>query len=122
MNMPGFSVLLARHPNLQDYLEHDKFMLGYALGSEQGGIFSVFLLNSPWRDYCLQATASEAIPSGGVIVVTHEEPWKLQGVWQAYYWDYSLEMDKKTAKLASLAVEISLKSPPRPQRSRIYAY
>ncbi len=116
MNLQPFSKLLARHPQLKDYLEQDNFLVGYSAGGQRGQVLSVFLLNSPWREYCLDAEAVEVVPSGGVLVVSLDDPWRLQGSWQAYHWDSSFtpisrpSNGSQSPALTHLAASISLES------------
>jgi hypothetical protein len=116
MNLQPFSKLLARHPQLKDYIEQDNFLVGYSGGGQRGQNLPVFLLNSPWREYCLEAKATEVIPSGGVLVVSLDDPWRVNGSWQAYCWDASFVPISRSAhgsqspNLTHLATSISLKS------------
>lgn len=116
MNLQPFSKLLARHPQLKNHLEQDNFLVGYSTGGQRGELLSVFLLNSPWREYCLQAKALEVVPSGGVLVVSLDNPWQLHGIWQGYYLDVPFVPSSRpstgfpSSQLTPLATAISLKS------------
>ncbi|MGK7930203.1 MAG: hypothetical protein AB4041_02060 [Microcystaceae cyanobacterium] len=116
MKMQPFSKLLARHPQLKYNLEQENFLIGYSAGGQRGQLLSVFLLNSPWREYCLEAKALEVIPSGGVLIISDDEPWELQGSWQAYYWDAPFvptprsSLHRQLPTLTHLATEISIES------------
>ncbi|MGK7944904.1 MAG: hypothetical protein AB4058_10595 [Microcystaceae cyanobacterium] len=116
MKLQPFSKLLARHPHLKYDLEQENFLIGYSTGGQRGQLLSVFLLNSPWREYCLEAKALEVIPSGGVLVVSNDEPWQLQGIWQAYYWDAPFVPTPRSSShlqspmLTNMATTISIKS------------
>ncbi len=116
MKLQPFSKLLARHPQLKYNLEQENFLIGYSAGGQRGQLLSVFLLNSPWREYCLEAKASEVIPGGGVLVVCDDEPWELQGTWQAYCWDAPFvpiprsAHHRQSSNLTHLATAISIES------------
>lgn len=116
MKLQPFSKLLARHPQLKTALENSNFLIGYSAGCQRGQRLSVFLLNSPWREYCLEAKAVEVIPSGGVLVISDDDPWQLNGSWQAYYWDAPFVPNPRSSPylppstLTHLATTISIKS------------
>lgn len=112
MNFQLLSSLLSRHPKLHSSVEKGYILTGYTVGGQRGEQIDVFLLSSPWRDYCLTATAHEVIPQGAVLVVSQDEPWCLQGNWQAYQWNDSqlLPQDVSHASLVHLATQIALEA------------
>lgn len=77
-------LLLEKHPQLRPMIKENRFLTGYTNGSGDGKLVPVFLLRSPWAQFCLQATACESLTPGGVLVVTDDPQWSLESNWKAY--------------------------------------
>ncbi len=76
--------LLEQYPQLRPFIEEGRFLTGYTNGSANGKQVSVFLLRSPWTQFCIQATACDSLISGAVLVVTDDPQWSLESNWKAY--------------------------------------
>ncbi len=81
----GIFMLLEKYPQLQPTIKQGRFLLGYTDGSSDGQQIPVFLLRSPWTQFCIWATTDElAIPAGGVLVITDDPHWSIESEWKAY--------------------------------------
>ncbi|MEM8781160.1 MAG: hypothetical protein AAGF26_20370 [Cyanobacteria bacterium P01_G01_bin.49] len=58
--------------------------LGYTDGRIDGQQVPVFLLRSPWTQFCIWAATSDLIVPGGVLVTTDDSQWSLESHWKAY--------------------------------------
>lgn len=76
--------LLEQYPQLGPFIEEGRFLMGYTNGSANGKQVPVFLLRSPWTQFCIQATACDSLISGAVLVVTDDSQWSLESNWKAY--------------------------------------
>ncbi|WP_013324506.1 hypothetical protein [Gloeothece verrucosa] len=88
----SLSKLLEKYPNLKTPIEQGRFLTGYTQGSYSGNQVNVFLVRSPWTQFCLPATAIGSLPPGAVLLITEEAHASPQGLWKAY----SLETDNKS--------------------------
>lgn len=120
-------MLLEKHPQLRPMIEEGRFLLGYTDGRIEGQQMPVFLLRSPWTQFCIWATANDVIPPGGVLVITDDPQWSLESDWKAYSLvnpqtnnkpnknltrkGYSRRQNKETSRssIATLAAEIATK-------------
>ena len=80
----GIFMLLEKYPQLRPIIEQGRFLLGYTDGRSDGQQVPVFLLRSPWTQFCIWATASDLIVPGGVLVITDDPQWSLESPWRAY--------------------------------------
>ncbi|MEA5535773.1 hypothetical protein [Crocosphaera sp. XPORK-15E] len=81
----GIFMLLEKYPHLRPIIEQSRFLLGYTDGRADGKQVPVFLLRSPWTQFCIWATANDLlIPAGGVLVLTDDPQWSLESHWKAY--------------------------------------
>ncbi|MEA5509857.1 hypothetical protein VB715_08785 [Crocosphaera sp. UHCC 0190] len=81
----GIFMLLEKYPHLRPIIEQGRFLLGYTDGRADAKQVPVFLLRSPWTQFCIWATASDLlIPAGGVLVLTDDPQWSLESHWKAY--------------------------------------
>ncbi|ACK69440.1 hypothetical protein PCC7424_0986 [Gloeothece citriformis PCC 7424] len=87
----SFLKLLEKHPHLKTFLEQGRFLTGYTQGTYGGTQVKVFLVRSPWTQFCLQATAVGVLPAGAVLLITEEMEATPQSLWKAY----SLESENK---------------------------
>lgn len=90
----SLSKLLERHPHLKRPIEQGRFLTGYTQGGHSGNQIHVFLIRSPWTQFCLDATAIGILPAGAVLLITEEAKFTPQSLWKAY----TLESDNKSAK------------------------
>lgn len=88
----SFLKLLEKHPNLKAPIEEGRFLTGYTQGSYSGNHVNVFLVRSPWTQFCLPAVAIGSLPPGAVLLITEEAHASPQGLWKAY----SLEPENKS--------------------------
>ncbi len=81
----GIFMLLEKYPQLRPTIKQGRYLLGYTDGSGDDQQIPVFLLRSPWTQFCIWATTDEvAIPAGGVLVVTDDPEWSVESHWKAY--------------------------------------
>ncbi|MGP0127979.1 MAG: hypothetical protein ACTMUB_01545 [cyanobacterium endosymbiont of Rhopalodia musculus] len=76
--------LLEQYPQLGPFIEEGRFLIGYTNGSANGKQVPVFLLRSPWTQFCIQAMACDSLISGAVLVVTDDSQWSHESNWKAY--------------------------------------
>lgn len=121
-----FTQLLKKYPELKSPLEKGFFLTGYTSGSPPGEKVTVFLVRSPWTQFCLQATAMGLLPPGAVLLVTDKIESGLNDPWKAYSLEPEMllannQRDRELSKthrnhgrssshLASLAAEIALEN------------
>ncbi len=81
----GIFMLLEKYPQLRPMIKQGRYLLGYTDGSCNGKQIQVFLLRSPWTQFCIWAAMDElAIPAGGVLLITDDPEWSLESNWKAY--------------------------------------
>ena len=81
----GIFMLLEKYPQLRPTIKQGRYLLGYTDGSGDDQNIPVFLLRSPWTQFCIWATTDEvAIPAGGVLVITDDPDWSIESHWKAY--------------------------------------
>ncbi|MDJ0661391.1 MAG: hypothetical protein QNJ42_18155 [Crocosphaera sp.] len=81
----GIFMLLEKYPQLRPMIKQGRYLLGYTDGSCDGKQIQVFLLRSPWTQFCIWAAMDEvAIPAGGVLLITDDPEWSLESDWKAY--------------------------------------
>ena len=81
----GIFMLLEKYPQLRPKIKQGRYLLGYTDGSGNDEEIPVFLLRSPWTQFCIWATTDEvAIPAGGVLVITDDPEWSVESHWKAY--------------------------------------
>ena len=97
--------LLEQYPQLRPFIEEGRFLIGYASGSANGKQVPIFLLRSPWTQFCIQATACDLLIPGAVLVVTDESQWSPESNWKAY----NFTLDNSSLK--------SSRRPPKQRRS-----
>lgn len=123
-NSSSLSKIIERYPHLKTLIEKGLFLTGYTQGGFSGKLVPIFLVRSPWTQFCLQAQAVGVLPPGGVLLITDEAQWSPHSTWQAY----SLESEEaaisnnsihetkaqpnrtKVSPLASTATTIALES------------
>lgn len=117
-----FEQLLVKYPHLKKHIEKGDFLTGYTAGSCSGAKVTVFLVRSPWTQFCLQATAMGALPPGAVLLVTEQMMSSPISPWKAYTLETEIEnksperkpskvnrlYSKSKPNLASVAAEIAL--------------
>ena len=84
MAPPAIFRLLEKYPQLKPFVEEGRFLTGYTNGSVQGNQVQVFLLRSPWTQFCVQAKACDLLIPGAVLVITDDLQWSLESKWKAY--------------------------------------
>ena len=78
-------MLLEKYPQLRPMIKEGRYLLGYTDGSCQNKQIQVFLLRSPWTQFCIWAATDEiAIPPGGVLLITDDTEWSVESEWKAY--------------------------------------
>ncbi|MGK7954915.1 MAG: hypothetical protein AB4063_06590 [Crocosphaera sp.] len=78
-------MLSEKYPQLRQTIKQGRYLLGYTDGSCDGKQIQVFLLRSPWTQFCIwAATDEEAIPAGGVLLITDDPEWSIESNWKAY--------------------------------------
>ncbi len=81
----GIFMLLEKYPQLRPMIKQGRYLLGYTDGSCDGKQIQVFLLRSPWTQFCIWAATDEvAIPAGGVLLLTDDPEWSIESNWKAY--------------------------------------
>ncbi len=81
----GIFMLLEKYPQLRPMIKQGRYLLGYTDGSCDGKQIQVFLLRSPWTQFCIWAATDEvAIPAGGVLLLTDDPEWSIESEWKAY--------------------------------------
>ncbi|MEL4896663.1 hypothetical protein [Crocosphaera sp. Alani8] len=81
----GIFVLSEKYPQLRPMIKQGRYLLGYTDGSRKGQQIQVFLLRSPWTQFCIWAATDEvATPPGGVLLVTDDPDWSIESNWKAY--------------------------------------
>jgi hypothetical protein len=120
----NFAEILERYPHLKSSLEKGAFLTGYTAGSRSGEKVTIFLVRSPWNQFCLQATAIGLLPPGAVLLVTDEIQSGPVGQWQAYSLEEEITVkkhlnnsskgnkiyQKSDSSLASVATAIALEN------------
>ncbi|ACK67290.1 hypothetical protein PCC8801_3319 [Rippkaea orientalis PCC 8801] len=84
MAPPAIFRLLEKYPQLKAFVEEGRFLTGYTNGGGQGNQVQVFLLRSPWAQFCIQAKAGDLLIPGPVLVITEDLEWSLESKWKAY--------------------------------------
>ncbi|HAC63224.1 MAG TPA: hypothetical protein DCF68_06695 [Cyanothece sp. UBA12306] len=84
MASPAIFRLLEKYPQLKPFIQEGRFLTGYTNGSVQGKQVEVFLLRSPWTQFCIQAQAYDVLIPGPVLVITDDIQWSLESKWKAY--------------------------------------
>ena len=78
-------MLLEKYPQLRPMIKEGRYLLGYTDGSCRGKQIQVFLLRSPWTQFCIWAATDEVeIPAGGVLLLTDDPEWSIESQWKAY--------------------------------------
>ncbi|CCQ52118.1 MULTISPECIES: hypothetical protein [Crocosphaera] len=81
----GIFMLLEKYPQLRPMIKEGRYLLGYTDGSCRGKQIQVFLLRSPWTQFCIWAATDEVeIPAGGVLLLTDDPEWSIESQWKAY--------------------------------------
>ncbi len=81
----GIFMLSEKYPQLRLTIKQGRYLLGYTDGSCDGKQIQVFLLRSPWTQFCIWAATDEvAIPAGGVLLITDDPEWSIESNWKAY--------------------------------------
>ena len=81
----GIFMLLEKYPQLRPMIKQGRYLLGYTDGSCDGKQIQVFLLRSPWTQFCIWAATDEiAMPAGGVLLLTDDPEWSVESHWKAY--------------------------------------
>ncbi|MDJ0582279.1 hypothetical protein [Crocosphaera sp.] len=81
----GIFMLLEKYPQLRPMIKEGRYLLGYTDGSCKNQQIQVFLLRSPWTQFCIWAATDEiAIPAGGVLLITDDLEWSVESEWKAY--------------------------------------
>ena len=90
--------LLEQYPQLGPFIKEGRFLVGYTNGSANGKQVPVFLLRSPWTQFCIQATACDSLISGAVLVVTDDSQWSLESNWKAYNFTINSPSSKSSSR------------------------
>lgn len=115
----GIFMLLEKYPQLRPIIREGRYLLGYTDGKCDGKQIPVFLLRSPWTQFCIWATTEElAVPAGGVLVITDDPEWSVESQWKAYSLvtpgstvpsrqNHRQKRSKPTSPMTTLAAEIA---------------